>query len=73
MIMQYLNCYGGNTENKANSTGRNSYLHCKCGQESMTGEDIDSRGEPSTTVFLNDLQTTEIKTGTKASQASKNE
>lgn len=39
----------------------------------MTGEDIDSRREPSTTVFLNDLQTTEIKPGTKASQASKNE
>lgn len=73
MIMQYLNCNGGNVENKVDSTGRSSYLHCKCGQESMTGENIDSRGEPGIIVFLNGLQTTEIKTGTKAGQASKTE
>lgn len=73
MVMQYLSCYGGNIRNKTDSTGRSSYLDCKHGQESMTGEDADSRAEPSTTDFLNGLQTTEINAGSKGGQASKNE
>lgn len=53
--------------------GRSSYLDYKHGQESMTGKDTDSRGEPSTIDFLNGLQTTEINAGTKGGQASNNE